>query len=197
MDNIYIYFHAGDFIPRSTFTSFPCKHTEVYVTGLEENDVYLEDTHGLRIYRDEQVFLCTENTSFNVYSNADQTYLGNLAITWDTSCELKTEPYLSSKDVASPITTITTQRINSTKETTSTTIKEDNVVISTLSSYSFTSPKATTQFEEEIVHLPIGNNVTKEEAQLNHSILPYFIGIILVCLLLIVLLTKKGDNHEN
>ena len=152
MNNNYVYFHKGDYIPTTTFTAFPCKHSEVYVSGLDENNVYLEDRRGLRLYHDEQVFLCTDNTLFSVYTLEDNTYIEDIRINWDTNCTLHTEPYI---DESTKNTTL----IN--KETQNKTLNSSSTILnieSTLNTTSLTrNEEISNSITETVIHKPIGD----------------------------------------
>ena len=190
MDKTNVYFHSGDYIPKTTFTAFPCKHSEIYVTGLENNNVYLEDSRGLRIYRDEQVFLSTDNTHFNVYSLLNDLYIGKLQIYWDTSCTLNTEPYL---EEVTTFTVTNHSSIITTKKTTSTRIESSNKDKSTLLHLNTSSTYSSSY--EIIEHMPLVN-VYKNESKMNSMYISLVLIITIVLCVILIVQLRKGDSNK-
>lgn len=188
MNTNYVFFHYGDFIPKTTFTSFPCKTSEIYVSGLDANNVYLEDSRGLRIYHDDQVFLCTDNTLFNVYTKDENTFIGDIKITWNTNCQIKTEPYLEDEVI---------QITNKSLSTSSNSTSQKNVTSNSISSVteSLSTTLDITLTKEEIIHKPIGDiNENKFDTQ------SFYVAIImtftiLLCIIFIKLILK-GDKSK-
>lgn len=190
MNNNLVFFHSGDFIPKSTFTAFPCHREAVYVSGLEVNNVFLEDTRGLRLYRDEEVFLCTDNTTFNVYTKEDTIYIGTIKINWNTNCSLYTEPYL--EDSIYPDITSTTKTIQNHTTSTSNTSSNTSILETTNSSIFVSNTKI---YNEEIAHEPLG--IRKEK--INKSNTFYITSIILLTILLCIIFIKmilKGEDKK-
>lgn len=185
MEKNSIYFHSGDFKPRNSFTSFPCKHMDVFVNGLEENRVYLEDINGFRIYRDGQVFLCTENTNFTVYSIDNNTYIGTMKIEWNTNCVIQTEPYIQKEEVTQ-VSLATETGLITSNSTNSYLIKEEKAIAETIISEDYKITNSTSLIQNiEIKHLPIGINEDENLMKSNISFLPFLLIIIFCCFVLI------------
>ncbi len=99
-----VFFHHGDYVPSYEYTFYPCAMDSIYISGLNENHVYIE-SDNLIFFEDQQIFLLDPTyTSFDIYSNEDHSYIDTIHIRWineDCEDEIQETEQEEAVDVAS------------------------------------------------------------------------------------------------
>lgn len=92
-----VFFHHGDFVPTYEFTHYPCAIHPIYISGLEENQVYAQNG-DLFLYEDRIIYhLTPSQTQFDIKRISDDTIIDSVHIRWNTSCTKNQEIYTSKK----------------------------------------------------------------------------------------------------
>lgn len=203
-----VYFHNGDYVPNKVFTTFPCEYMRVYVHGLEENGVYLEDSRGYLIYEDGEVFLAKDNTDFRIYSLKDDVYIDSMNIQWKDDCPLVTEPYLEDREevttvvmvkdspvstaisTTKPITTTTSTSISVSTSSSSTNIElEEEIPVSMF--YDDLTSNTEVPQTSEITHLDISNSHDTESGYMRFF--DAFFPVLIICVLFVLVFMKGSE----
>lgn len=108
-----VFFHHGDLIPAYEFTHYPCAIDQIYIEGLNENNLYMK-SDNLYFYEDEQIFILNPfYTNFELFSKEDNEKIGELHIRWKTDdCEVSTVTTAPEKNYSGIVapTTITVEQ---------------------------------------------------------------------------------------
>lgn len=81
-----VFFHHGDYIPDYEFQFSPCGIEPVYISGLNENNVYIQ-SGDLAFYQDQAIYLLNPDfTSFEIRSMEDDSLVDIIHLRWDTEC---------------------------------------------------------------------------------------------------------------
>ena len=79
-----VFFHHGDYKPAYEFTFYPCERDNIYITGLDETNSYLQ-SGDLYFYDDEPIFILNPSfTHFEIRDKDTDEIKGELNIRWIT-----------------------------------------------------------------------------------------------------------------
>ena len=79
-----VFFHHGDLIPAYEFTHYPCEIDQIYIEGLEDNNLYMV-SDNLYFFNDEPIFILNPNyTNFHLLDKSTDEKVGEINIRWKT-----------------------------------------------------------------------------------------------------------------
>ena len=79
-----VFFHHGDLVPAYEFTHYPCEIDQIYITGLNENNLYMI-SDNLYFFEDEPIFILNPNyTNFELFDKESDEKVGEINIRWKT-----------------------------------------------------------------------------------------------------------------
>ena len=77
-----VFFHHGDMIPAYEFTHYPCEIDQIYITGLNEHNLYMV-SDNLYFFEDEPIFILNPNyTNFELFDKESDEKVGEINIRW-------------------------------------------------------------------------------------------------------------------